>query len=258
MGTQDARPCLAHRPRAHVGAHRGRRQQGHTASLRWRGEGLRCQAGLPFPTPSENPRRTLGEPSENPRRTGMSEHKDPQETARWQRKLAPHANNRAWALAEQTSRTSADDDEVLQAAHAAAFFWKIVGKPSQVAHAHQLLAHVYAFLNLPKPARHHLRPSEPFFLEGSSAPLGSGVCPSGCRPCRQRSRRSCRAFPAASGGCGCHQRAGERRGKVHPGSFTPGCSRAVSLSRCWHIEPQRFRGPSPRSPRPSRWARHIQ
>lgn len=54
---------------------------------------------------------------------------------------------------------------MLQAAHAAAYLWKIVGNESQRAHAAQLLAHVYALLKLPAPAQHYLAQAQAFFLD---------------------------------------------------------------------------------------------
>lgn len=100
----------------------------------------------------------------------MSDRPSPEETAGWQKRLAAQANNRAWALAESTSRSPEEDEEMLQAAHAAMYFWKIVGNASNRAHAAQLLAHAYGLLKLPNPARHYLKQSQPFFLEQESAP----------------------------------------------------------------------------------------
>jgi predicted metal-dependent phosphoesterase TrpH len=100
----------------------------------------------------------------------MSDPASVEETAAWQKRLASQANNRAWDLAESTSRSPEEDEEMLQAAHAAMYFWKIVGNPSNRAHAAQLLAHVYALLKLPNPAKHYLKQSQPFFLEQESAP----------------------------------------------------------------------------------------
>lgn len=100
----------------------------------------------------------------------MSDQPSPEDTAAWQKRLASQANNHAWALAESGPRTPALDEEMLQAAHAAAYFWKIVGTPSHHAHAAQLLAHVYALLRLPGPARHYLQQSQTFFLEQGCAP----------------------------------------------------------------------------------------
>lgn len=59
---------------------------------------------------------------------------------------------------------------MLQAAHAAMYLWKMVGTPSNRAHAAQLLAHVYALLKLPNPANHYLEKSHPFFMQGDCAP----------------------------------------------------------------------------------------
>jgi hypothetical protein len=86
------------------------------------------------------------------------------ETSTWQKRLASQANNRAWTLAEQESRTAEEDEEMLQAAHAAMYFWTIVGTPRNRAHAAQLVAHVYALLKLPVPAERYLARSQPFFL----------------------------------------------------------------------------------------------
>ena len=95
----------------------------------------------------------------------MSDQPTPEDTARWQRRLASQANNRAWTLSESTSRTAEEDEDMLQAAHAAMYFWKIVGNTNNRAHAAQLLAHVYALLGLGHPARHYLAQSQPVFLD---------------------------------------------------------------------------------------------
>lgn len=100
----------------------------------------------------------------------MSDKPTPEETATWQRRLASQANNRAWALADAPSRTPEEDEEMLQAAHAAMHFWKIVGNADNKAHAAQLVAHAYALLKLPNPAKHYLRQSQPHFLEQAAAP----------------------------------------------------------------------------------------
>jgi hypothetical protein len=99
----------------------------------------------------------------------MSEKPTPEETALWQRRLASQANNRSWALAELPSRTAGEDEEMLQAAHAAMFFWNIVGNEKNKAHAAQLVAHVYATLKLATPASRYLAKSEPVFLSDNAA-----------------------------------------------------------------------------------------
>ena len=88
----------------------------------------------------------------------------PEEVARWQRKFAAQANNRAWRLSESATRSPEEDEEMLQAAHTSMYFWKIVGSAGNRAHAAQLLAHVYALLRLPNPALHYFAQAEPFFL----------------------------------------------------------------------------------------------
>jgi hypothetical protein len=100
----------------------------------------------------------------------VNDNPTPEVMATWQRRLASQANNRAWHLAEASARTSDEDEEMLQAAHAAMYFWKIVGDLDNRAHAAQLLAHVYALLRLPNPARHYLAQAKPVFLAPGAAP----------------------------------------------------------------------------------------
>lgn len=94
----------------------------------------------------------------------------PDDVALWQRRLASQANNRAWTLAESLQRSPEEDEEMLQAAHAAMYFWKMVGTPSHHAHAALLLAHAYALLELPRPARHYLSKSLRYFEKHDGAP----------------------------------------------------------------------------------------
>lgn len=103
----------------------------------------------------------------NVRRTGGV---SPEETALWQRRLAAQANDRAWRLSESTGRSLQEDEEMLQAAHAAMYLWSIVGNAGNHAHAALLVAHVYALLKLPNPARHYLAQAEPFFLQQACEP----------------------------------------------------------------------------------------
>jgi hypothetical protein len=100
----------------------------------------------------------------------MAEKPTPEDVAVWQRRLASQANNRAWTLAEMLRRSPEEDEEMLQAAYAAMYFWKIVGKPGNHAHAAQLLAHVHALLKLPVPAAHYLSKSLPYFMQNDCAP----------------------------------------------------------------------------------------
>ncbi|MBN8884979.1 MAG: hypothetical protein J0I77_04625 [Rudaea sp.] len=100
----------------------------------------------------------------------MAEKPTPEDVALWQRRLASQANNRAWTLAEMLQRSPEEDEEMLQAANAAMYFWKIVGEPSNHAHAALLLAHVYALLQLPGPATQYLSKSLPYFAQHEGAP----------------------------------------------------------------------------------------
>jgi len=95
----------------------------------------------------------------------MADAPSSEEVALWQRRLAAQANNRAWRLSESLTRSPEEDEEMLQAAHASMYLWKIVGNAANRAHAAQLLAHVYALLKLPNPARHYFAQCESFFLE---------------------------------------------------------------------------------------------
>ena len=73
----------------------------------------------------------------------MSKPSDEEQTL-WRRRLAVQANNRAWSLSERLNRSAEEEQDMLEAAHAAMFFWRMVGNESNLAHAQQLLAHVYA------------------------------------------------------------------------------------------------------------------
>jgi hypothetical protein len=100
----------------------------------------------------------------------MSDKPTPEDVALWQKRLASQANNRAWTLAEILDRSPEEDEEMLHAAHAAMYFWEIVGDPSNHAHAAQLLAHVYALLRLPGPAAQYLSKSLPYFTQHDCMP----------------------------------------------------------------------------------------
>ncbi len=93
-----------------------------------------------------------------------------EEMTAWQRRLASQANNRAWNLCEAPTRSPEEDEEMLQAAHAAMYLWRTVGNDNNRAHAAQLLAHAYALLGLGHPAKHYLAKAQPlFFGEGVQA-----------------------------------------------------------------------------------------
>jgi len=86
----------------------------------------------------------------------------PEETAAWQKRLAAQANNRAWRLSESPSRSPAESEEMLHAAHAAMHLWSIVGTEDHKAHAAQLLAHVHALLGDADQAGRYLAACAPY------------------------------------------------------------------------------------------------
>ena len=71
---------------------------------------------------------------------------EPQDTDpnSWRRYFAIESNNRAWELAVQTSRTSEETIEMLNAAHAAALHWNVVGNELNHMRAKTLLAEAHA------------------------------------------------------------------------------------------------------------------
>jgi hypothetical protein len=100
----------------------------------------------------------------------MAESPPSEEVALWQRRFAAEANNRAWRLSELPSRSSQEDEEMLQAAQAAMYFWKVVGNASNRAHAALLVAHVYALQRLSHQAIHFWAQAEPFFQQTECEP----------------------------------------------------------------------------------------
>ena len=63
----------------------------------------------------------------------------------WHRHFGAQANNRAWDLAEARGDAMLDHD-LLNAAHAAAWHWSVVGTELHQMRATMLLAHVHALL----------------------------------------------------------------------------------------------------------------
>jgi hypothetical protein len=81
----------------------------------------------------------------------------------WHRYFAVECNNRAWALTVQ-ARTPAEDREMLDAAHAAAFHWGHVGTELHHARARMLLAEVHALLGHADTALSYAKEIRAFFL----------------------------------------------------------------------------------------------
>lgn len=88
------------------------------------------------------------------------------------RKLHKHfaieCNNRAWRLSEAGRRSAAEDGEMLDAAHAAAFHWSKVGTDLHAARAAMLLAHVHALLGHGDVALRYARSTFDFVMERDS------------------------------------------------------------------------------------------
>ncbi len=70
---------------------------------------------------------------------------DPDATAA-HRRHAVECNNLAWRLSEQAERSAAEDEEMLNAAHASAFHWSRAGNELNAARAWMLLGRVHALL----------------------------------------------------------------------------------------------------------------
>jgi hypothetical protein len=87
----------------------------------------------------------------------------PEELTAWHRRFAAAANNRAWELSEQ-SRNAAEDQEMLNAAHASAWHWSRVGTELNRMRATMLLAEVHALLGLGHSALAYAEEMRAYFL----------------------------------------------------------------------------------------------
>lgn len=76
-------------------------------------------------------------------------------TAASDRKLAADLFNRTWALLDTARRTPEQDDEMVHAAHASAYFWLRSGTAQHHFRSHWQCARVYAALGRAEPALHH-------------------------------------------------------------------------------------------------------
>jgi hypothetical protein len=86
----------------------------------------------------------------------------------WHRYFAIECNNRAWALTIQ-ARTPAQDREMLDTAHSAAFHWGHVGTELNHARAQMLLAEVHALLGYGMSALSYAEDVRGFFLSQETA-----------------------------------------------------------------------------------------
>lgn len=76
------------------------------------------------------------------------------------RRLGVDLYNRTWRLLEISTRTAADQDEMIRAAHASRLHWQECGgSPANLARGEWLCARVYAVLGRGEPALWHARRS---------------------------------------------------------------------------------------------------
>jgi hypothetical protein len=77
----------------------------------------------------------------------------PEDSTRAQHEVfAKQANRETWTLLERIDRSSDDDAQMIDAAHASAYHWHVVGGVEVSVRADWLLAHVYAVLGHAVPA----------------------------------------------------------------------------------------------------------
>ena len=74
-----------------------------------------------------------------------------------QRALAVALYNRVWELLDKADRSSTDDQELVNAAHASRYHWTSIGTPRHLAIGDWQISRVYATLERPEPAVHHAR-----------------------------------------------------------------------------------------------------
>jgi len=73
------------------------------------------------------------------------------------RQVAVDLFNHVWTLMDSPDRTTAQDDEMLHAAHASRYHWGLVGEPVNLARGEWQCSRVYAILGRGEPAIHHGR-----------------------------------------------------------------------------------------------------
>ncbi len=73
------------------------------------------------------------------------------------RQLAVDLFNSVWTLLERTDRSTAEDDDMLHAAHASRHHWGEVGEPVNLARGEWQCSRVYAVLGRAEPALWHAR-----------------------------------------------------------------------------------------------------
>ena len=72
-----------------------------------------------------------------------------------QKALASELFDRVWGLLGKTGRTTTDDDELVNAAHASRYLWTSIGTPRHLAIGDWQISRVYSVLGRSEPAVHH-------------------------------------------------------------------------------------------------------
>ena len=85
--------------------------------------------------------------------TTVSDELDPQT----QKAMAAAMFNRVWELLEASDRSSNDDDEMVNAAHASRYLWSAIGDEQNFAIGDWQISRVYSVLGRGEPAVHHAR-----------------------------------------------------------------------------------------------------
>src|ERR1700722_7413622 len=93
----------------------------------------------------------------------MSDARAPEDATAWHRRFAAASNNRAWELSVQ-SRSTAEDREMLNAAHSSAWHWWKVGPEPNRMRATLLLAEVHSLLGLGASALDYAEEMREYFL----------------------------------------------------------------------------------------------
>ena len=92
---------------------------------------------------------------------------DKEDTNKWHRFFAATSNNRAWDLSTK-QRNLEEDQEMLNAAHAAAFHWALIGTELNQKRATMLLAEVHSLLDLAASAYTYAEDMKAYFLSNDT------------------------------------------------------------------------------------------
>ena len=76
---------------------------------------------------------------------------------KYHKKFAVDLFNYVWTLLEKPDRTRAENDTMLNAAHASRLHWEMVGKPVNLVRGDWQISHVYCALGRTEPALYHAR-----------------------------------------------------------------------------------------------------